>query len=60
MKMIKMNYNHKQEKLKKETQQRLQKYKQEIEMKEAVKGNKLKQKKKNVFRMKSKAAGKKN
>lgn len=57
--MIKTNYDYKQEKLKNETQQRLQKYRQEIEMKETAKNNKLKQKKKNVFRMKSKAAGKK-
>ncbi|KAJ8925423.1 hypothetical protein NQ315_009255 [Exocentrus adspersus] len=55
MKMIKTAYEHKQEKLKKETKERLEKHRQEVAAQEASKGRKLKQKKKEVFRNRSKA-----
>ncbi|XP_066142906.1 ribosome biogenesis protein BMS1 homolog [Euwallacea fornicatus] len=55
MKMIKASYQHKQAKLKEETQQRLEKHRQEILAQEAKKNKKIKEKKKNIFRNKSKA-----
>ncbi|CAH0550084.1 unnamed protein product [Brassicogethes aeneus] len=56
MKMIKASYENKQEKLKKETKERLERHKMQIEGVEADKMKKLKEKKKEVFRKKSKAA----
>lgn len=53
--MIKAAYEHKQEKLKKETKERLEKHRQDIAAQEANKERKLKQKKKEVFRNRSKA-----
>ncbi|XP_018580000.1 ribosome biogenesis protein BMS1 homolog [Anoplophora glabripennis] len=55
IKMIKATYEHKQEKLKKETKERLEKHRQNIAAQEASKERKLKQKKKEVFRNRSKA-----
>ncbi|CAH1163978.1 unnamed protein product [Phaedon cochleariae] len=55
MKMLRSSYDQKQSKLKEETKKRLEKHRQEIEAIEADKGKKLKQKKKEVFRRKSKA-----
>lgn len=55
MKMIKASYQHKQEKLKQETKERMEKHRQTITAQEASKERKIKQKKKEVFRNKSKA-----
>ncbi|EFA08649.2 ribosome biogenesis protein BMS1 homolog [Tribolium castaneum] len=55
MKMVKTNYEYKQEKVKAETQERLQKHRQMVEAQETMKEKKIKQKKKEVFRKKSKA-----
>lgn len=55
LKMIKASYQHKQAKLKEETKQRLEKHRQEVAAQEASKDRKIKQKKKEVFRYKSKA-----
>jgi hypothetical protein len=55
MKMIKANFEHKQEKLKMETQERVKKHREMVEARQAQKDKKLKQKKKEVFRMRSKA-----
>ncbi|CAG9761928.1 unnamed protein product [Ceutorhynchus assimilis] len=55
IKMIKASYQHKQAKLKEETKQRMEKHRQEVSAQEASKDRKIKQKKKAVFRSKSKA-----
>lgn len=55
MKMLRASYEHKQEKLKKETKERLEKHRQEIVAIEAKKSRKLQQIKKEVFRNKSKS-----
>ncbi|ENN71782.1 hypothetical protein D910_02524 [Dendroctonus ponderosae] len=55
IKMIRTLYNQKQAKLAEETKQRLQKHKESIQATEATKDKKIKQKKKEVFRKKSKA-----
>ncbi|XP_044252680.1 ribosome biogenesis protein BMS1 homolog [Tribolium madens] len=55
MKMVKTNYEYKQERIKAETQERLEKHRQTIEAQEALKEKKIKQKKKEVFRNKSKS-----
>lgn len=55
MKMIKASYQHKQTKLNEETKKRLDKHRQEVLAQEVSKGKKINQKKKEVFRRKSKA-----
>ena len=55
MKMVKTNYEHKQEKLKLEMKERVEKHREAVEAQETVKEKKLKQKKKEVFRARSKA-----
>ncbi|XP_060536199.1 ribosome biogenesis protein BMS1 homolog [Cylas formicarius] len=55
MKMIKTSYQHRQEKIKQETKERLEKHRREVAQQEASKDKKLKEKKKEVFRKKSKA-----
>lgn len=55
MKMVKTTYEHKKEKMKKEIHERMEKHKQMVSAKEEFKEKKLKQKKKEVFRMRSKA-----
>ncbi|XP_056633768.1 ribosome biogenesis protein BMS1 homolog [Diorhabda sublineata] len=59
MKMLRASYNKKQEKIKQETKERLEKHRQEIESVEANRLRKLKDIKKNVHRMKSKQANSK-
>lgn len=59
MKMLRASYEHKQEKMKKETKDRLEKHRQEIDAIERKKSRKLQQVKKEVFRNKSKAQLKK-
>jgi hypothetical protein len=54
LKMIKATYQHKQEKIQKETKERLEKHRQSILAQEASKEKKIKQKKKEIFRYKSK------
>lgn len=56
IKMIRASYKQKQTKLAEETQQRLQKHREAIKAQEASKDKKIKQKKKEVFVKKSKAA----
>lgn len=56
MKMLRASYDKKQDKLKQETNARLDKFRQEIEGIEANKYKKLKEIKKNVHRMRSKQA----
>ncbi|XP_022906506.2 ribosome biogenesis protein BMS1 homolog [Onthophagus taurus] len=60
LKMIRTAYEHKQERLKKETKERLEKHRKTIEALESKKQKKMQQKKKDVFRAKSKAQLKKN
>lgn len=60
MKMIKTSYQHKQERLKQETKERLEKHRQDVAAVESNKETKLKQKKKEVFRKRSKAKKKNN
>lgn len=55
LKMIKASYEHKQEQLKQQTKERLEKYRNTIEDIEIRKNNKLRMKKKDVFRSRSKA-----
>lgn len=55
MKMIKASYQHKQEKLKNETKQRMEKHRAEILAQEHNKEKKLKQKKKEIMRGRSKS-----
>ncbi|XP_030765681.1 ribosome biogenesis protein BMS1 homolog [Sitophilus oryzae] len=55
MKMIKASYQHKQERLKKETKERLEKHREEVSNQEKSKDRKIKQKKKEVMRHRSKA-----
>lgn len=58
MKMLRASYDQKQEKLKKETKQRLEKHRQEIAAIESKKSRKLQQIKKDVFRKRSKSQNK--
>lgn len=55
MKMLRASYEHKQDKLKKETKERLEKHRQGIAAIEAKKSKKLQQIKKEVFRNRSKS-----
>lgn len=55
LKMIKTSYAHKQEQLKQQTKDRLEKHRKTIEEIEMRKSNKLRKQKKEVFRVKSKA-----
>lgn len=55
IKMIKASYEHKQQQLKQATKERLEKHRQAIEVQENRKLKKIQQKKKEVFRNKSKA-----
>ncbi|GJQ65989.1 hypothetical protein Trydic_g4082 [Trypoxylus dichotomus] len=54
MKMIRTAYDHKQQQIKAQTKERLQKHRQMIEAIEANKARKLKREKKEVFRIRSK------
>lgn len=54
MKMLRASYEQKQEKMKKETKERLEKHRQEIRAIEDKKSRKLQQIKKELFRNKSK------
>lgn len=58
LKMLRTSYEHKQEILQAQTQERMAKHKLQIEAEQNLKDNKLKQKKKEVFRAKSKAQAK--
>lgn len=55
MKMLRASYEQKQDKLKKETKERLEKHRKEIAAVENKKSKKLQQVKKEVFRHRSKA-----
>lgn len=55
LKMIKTSYQHKQEQLKLQTKERLEKHRSMIEEVENRKNNKLRKQKKEVFRNRSKA-----
>lgn len=55
MKMVKTNYEYKQEKIKAETQERLEKHRKVVEAQETMKEKKIKQKKKEAMRIKSKS-----
>lgn len=55
IKMIKTSYEHKQQQLKQATKERMEKHRQMIEAQENRKLRKIQQKKKEVFRNKSKA-----
>lgn len=59
MKMLRATYENKQEKIKKETKERLEKHRQEIEAIEEKKHRKLMKRKKEVFRNRSKSQIKK-
>lgn len=54
MKMLRASYEHKQDKLKHETKERLEKHRQEITAIETKKARKFQQIKKDVFRKRSK------
>lgn len=56
--MIKTSYEHKQQQLKQATKERVEKHRQMVEAQENMKYKKLQQKKKEVFRHKSKAQNK--
>lgn len=58
IKMIKASYEHKQQKLKQEMRERMEKHKQAVEAQENRKYKKIQAKKKEVFRQKSKAQNK--
>lgn len=59
MKMLKTTYDEKQEQLKAETKLRLEKHRREVEAQEGMKAKKIREKKKNVMRYRSKAEAKK-
>lgn len=54
IKMIKASYEHKQQQVKQATKERIEKHKQMVEAQENMKYKRLQQKKKEVFRNKSK------
>lgn len=58
MKMLRASYDQKQEKVKKETKQRLEKHRREVAAIESKKSRKLQQIKKDVFRKRSKSQNK--
>lgn len=55
IKMIKASYEHKQQQMKQATKERVEKHRQMVEAQENMKYKKLQQKKKEVFRQRSKA-----
>lgn len=55
IKMIKTTYEYKQEKLNAEMKERLEKHRQMVEAQESMKEKKLKQKKKEIMRIRSKS-----